>query len=265
MGFLNWLTGSSNKAGGPRAQRSIAKHVRRLLNEAAQTADRLRSIGALTNDGSEDAVYGLCMRFTYRAPVQIVDEDEKERVFEALLSLGSRAVPALKRMVHDEATGQRVRDIAGERFTAGLPSIYWPLRALTEIAGEDEALDVLLAELDRTTEGYERDVQQRVELASNLREFRSERAFQKLVELLSDEHEDVLVIAIDGLTAHDRPEVADHLVQLLLRPDQSLRVRTMVIEFLFERQLPVKSWKKELSALMPPAFWVDDTGVIRRR
>lgn len=230
-----------------RSERQVARAAKRLGNKHGQTAERKRCIELLETAATDDAIAGLLHRFTFRTDVQIIDEDEKEAVFDALLRIGPQAIPAIQHFIHEET------------------AIYWGLRALTEIAGEDAAVDILIEEIDAITEGYDRDMLRKHELVSNLREFPNERVFKKLLELLEEENEEIRILAIDGLSAFDRPDVVDHFVPLLSTEEESHRVRQMVLDLFIARGWSIKKYRKEVAAQLPEHFWVDDTGRIQRK
>lgn len=230
-----------------RSERQVARAAKKLANKHVQTAERKRCIEILEAAGTTDAVRALLGRFTFRTQVQIVDEDEKEFAYQALLRLGATAIPAIEEFVHQEE------------------AIYWPLRALSQIAGEDVAVRLLLREIDGITEAYDRDVARKHELVSNLREFQTPAVFDKLVALLGDETEEVRILAIDGLSFFENVDPGQHLVPLLLSEDETVRVKQMILDMVIHRGWNVKKFKKELSAKLPEQFWIDDTGVIQRR
>ena len=217
------------------------------MNKHVQTSERQRSIDQLEDAGTPEAIKAMLMRFTFRTDVQIVDEDEKERVFKALLRLGPAAVGPIRDFIHEEL------------------AIYWPLRALTEIAGPAEAVSVLLSEIDAITDTFDRDMARKHELVSNLREHQDERILKALLHLLGDESEDIRVLAIDGLMAFEDVDLAEQLVPLLLVAEESVRVKQMILELLIQRRWNVKQFKRELGERLPPQYWVDDTGVVQRK
>ena len=150
-------------------------------------------------------------------------------------------------------------------FVAEELALYWPLRVLSSVAGEEETVTVLIEQIDAITEGYDRDVARKHELVSNLREFETEATFNKLVELLKDETEEVRILAIDGLSVFEKYDAAAEMVPLLLSEEETVRVKQMVLDILIQRKLSVKRFKKELSDKLPEKYWVDDTGVIQRK
>src|SRR5947199_6205723 len=106
MGLFDLLSKEGRKAGA--LKRSLARAV----NKDAQSADRMRALEILHEDGSDDAIYGLLRRFSFVYDKTIEDEQEKEWVESALVGLHDRVMPMLTRYLHDAE------------------SISWPLRVM---------------------------------------------------------------------------------------------------------------------------------------
>lgn len=243
MGLFSFIGGNSDK----KNTKNISKAVQRLRSPAGQTQERLRMVELLTEIGTPEAVSGLLVRFTMRTPGSIVDEDEKQATYNSLLRLGDVCIDPLKTFIKTDA------------------NIYWPLRALTEIAGVDVAVDTLLESLSSAEHGFASDMDRREQLVSNLREYHtSDRAFQALVELASDESDEVRILAIDGLTEFDRPEVPRVLATCLAVPEQSQRVRSTVLDILVDRGIDMSAYKDEIRPWVSDGYVLDNTGKIRR-
>src|SRR5947207_13107145 len=103
-----------------RDERARARNVNQAVNKYAQSADRMKALEALAADGSDDALYGLLRRFGIMYDKSIEDEQEKEWVFEMLVSKGRSALPAVKKYL----------------FSA--ESISWPLRVLDKVAANTD-------------------------------------------------------------------------------------------------------------------------------
>jgi len=229
--------------------RAIARWQKKLMGKYQQTQERKRAIEALTGIGTSDAVVALLRRYQYRTEQTIVDEDEKEMVFECCVGLGARAVPGLIQYINNE-TG-----------------IYWPVKALRQIVGDTEASTQLLLALEKLEDVFGANRQRKEELVDQLRNFaEDDRVIEKLKELLSDEEEEIVIRAVDGLSVRpDDAEVADAIIPLLVNDDSSFRVRTMIMELMLENEWNVKRHKKDLKDKIPDNYWIDDTGVVRRK
>ena len=251
MGLRDWLFRSKNAEGDegvPKGNRTIIRHQKKLMNKYVQTMERKRTIALLAEIGSQEAITALLGRFTYVTDGSIVDEDEKELVYEVIRSMGNMAVPALR------------------SFVLGELSIYWPLKALTEIAGEEEAVKTLLEALDGIQDRFDRSMERMNNIVSCFRDYHHPDVLRKLIELATDESEEIRFLAIDGLTTFDEYiEAVDTIIERLVDDAETNRVKTYIMDTLIERRWPIKKYKKQLLGKLPDNYFVDDTGIIQRR
>jgi len=254
MGFLDWLTRKKEAADdGEGAEsrftdKNVAKLHKKLMNKWYQTMERKRVIQLLAQLGSEEAVTALLGRFTYVTDGSIVDEDEKSIVYEILLDMGGRSVPSLRRFILTE------------------PAIYWPLKALTEIEGEEVAVDTLLEALDGITDRWERSMERMHSLVQSLRDYHSDKVLARLVDLATDENEEIRFLAVDGLSTFDsKQQAVDTIIERLLDDGETTRIKTFIMDMLMERKWRVRKYKKELAGKLPETYFVDDTGTIQRK
>lgn len=227
----------------------VGKWSKRLMNKYQQTAERKRAIDALADIGTTEAVGALLQRYKYRTEATIVDEDEKQCVYDAVVSLGESAVPALTAYISSET------------------AIYWPVKALRKLVGDDEASRQVLTALDGIEDSFGANRDRRERLVDNLREFAHDEAvYRRLLGLLTDEDEEIVIRAVDGLSARKNdPAVPNAIVPILLEDDTSHRVRTLVMELVIEEGWNVKRFKKALLERIPEQYFIDDTGVVQRR
>jgi hypothetical protein len=243
VGFMKFFSSEGKE------QRSIERAGKKLMNKYHQTAERKRAIEILAGVGTEEAVVMLLKRYQYRTEATIVDEDEKEVVFLECVELGHRAVAGCKSYIETE-TG-----------------IYWPVKALRKIVGDEETTTHLLAVIDGIEDTFGVNRARLEELVDNLRAFaHDDRVYDRLVLFLENEDEEIVIRAVDGLSTRlDDPSVCAQVVPLLLDEDRSPRVRTMILELMIEQQWNVKRHKKQLTDHLPDNYWIDDTGVVRRK
>ena len=252
MGWLSNLFGKGDDGmpddGAPVGDKTIVKLHKKLMNKYVQTMERKRVIGLLADIGSEEAIAAMLDRFTYVTDGSIVDEDEKSLAYDVIRSMGERAVPVLKRVVITQ------------------PAIYWPLKALTEIAGEPEAVRVLFEALDGINDRFERSMERMTNLVSSLRDYHRPEVLRRLIELSTDEAEEIRFLAVDGLCAFgDYQDAIDAVVRRVADPEETIRIKRYAMDQAIERHWNVKRYKKELLDSIPEGYFVDDTGVIQRR
>jgi len=243
MGFRNFFSS------GGKEQRTVERAGKKLMNKYQQTQERKRAIDILAGVGSEEAIVVLLKRYQYRTESTIVDEDEKECVFNVCVNLGERAVPGLQQYIATE-TG-----------------IYWPVKALRQIVGDERTANHILETMDAMEDTFGANKGRLEELVDNLRPLaEQDPVFEKLVSLLQHEEEEIVIRAVDGLSiCKDDPEVVGEVVPLLLDEEQSHRVRTIILELMIEQTWNVKRYKKQLTDHIPQNYWIDDTGVVRRK
>jgi hypothetical protein len=253
MGFLNRLFGGNDgnegtaTAGRPSLSPQVARLHKKASNKYGQAQDRQQAIASLAELGTHEAIATMLLRYTFRIEQTIGDEEEKRLVYDELIRLGRSAVdPILEFLEKQNAP-------------------YWPTRALREIVGEEEAVTHLLRIIDAMEAIFDRDVERKIELVSNLREFRDSRVRDKLMELLHDDQEELRVHGIEGLVELGSDEMGDVMIGMLLDENETQRIRTTILNLIVDRKWKIKKFKEQLRKVLPEAFWVDDVGVIHRR
>ncbi|MGM0578202.1 MAG: HEAT repeat domain-containing protein [Myxococcota bacterium] len=206
----------------------VDKLVKKVTNAYTQPQDRQGVMQQLAEMRSDEALYGLCQRFTYRTEQSIVDEDEKRLAYQLLVDAGPAAIAPIKRFVEEH------------------DAVYWPLRALKDIAGMDTAVEFLLKALDRAGERDIRQNEQRLQLVSNLRDFPHPEVKERLMELVRDEDEEVRTLAIDGLITYGEDVAKEPAVERILDPEESPRVKTVVLEQIIENDWSLEPWREQL-------------------
>ena len=243
MGLLDWFSKDA------KLERATERWGKKLMQKYMQTAERKRAIEALTDIGTPEAISALLRRFQYRTDATIVDEDEKQQVYAAVVGLGDDSVTPLVTYISNEL------------------SLYWPAKALRAIVGDAETARHIITALDGIEDSFGTNQQRREQLVDSLRGLaHEETVYQKLLALMQDEDEEVVIRAIDGLSARDDDAVAKAVIPMLLVDGTSARVRTMAMELMTEQNWQVpKEHKKALREILPSAYFIDDTGVVRRK
>ena len=226
----------------------VDKHVKKLTNAYAQTHDRIRSLEQLCDIGTDEALYGICQRFTYRTEASIVDEDEKELAYKFLVAAGPAVIAPIK------------------RFVAEKDAVYWPIKALRDVAGMDAAVEVLLEILD-SSEGFSGRVNEKKhQIVSNLRDFKHPKVLARLQTLVADGDEEVRIMAMDGLMTYGEDEAKPYAARLLLDAEESPRVKMVLLEQLIEHQWSLADWRTQFEEqdLLPFPYRVGASGICER-
>lgn len=240
MGWLDSVFGGK--------QSKVDKLVKKLTNAYVQTHDRVRAMEILADTGTDEALYGLLKRFTFRTEASIVDEDEKTLAYRLLCESGAAAIPPIQRFVKEQ------------------DAVYWPLKALKEIAGIDMAVELLLQALERTEGVAARVNKQKVELVSNLRDFPHPKVQERLVAYCTDANEEVRVLAIDGLMTYGEAVALPAAAGRLVDADEAAGVKMVILEQLIEQEWSLNPWREELEGgeLLPFPYQLGTDGKVVR-
>lgn len=248
MGFLSKLFGGKGDDTGTKGPSGpLARLQKKVTNKYGQAQDRQHALRQVADIGTDEAVTILLKRYSFRIEQSIGDEEEKRMVCDELIRLGPVSVQPILDFLETENAP------------------YWPVKAMREIVGDDTTVDRLLEIIDRAESIFDRDIQRKVELVSNLREFPNAKVKDRLMGFLTDENEELRVQAIEGLMELGQDEVSDVMIDRLRDDDETQRVKTAIFNLLIDKKWKVKKRKDEVRKVIPQAFWIDDTGVIRRR
>jgi hypothetical protein len=233
-----------------RGERARSRNIARAVNKYAQSADRLKALEGLADDGSDEALYGLLRRFGMMYDKTIEDEQEKEWVFETLCEKGASALPAVKRYL----------------FSAD--SISWPLRLLDRVApSKDEEMAMLEEVMARHEPGYERDPTKKMQFLSHLATLKHPRSAVLAVPYLKDMDEGVRYTAAETLVRQKDEAVARQPLLELFGSDQeeSLRIRLRIAEGFVELGWTVQGFRPAIEKKLPDAYTIDREGHIKKK
>jgi HEAT repeats len=232
-----------------RDERARARNVERAVNKHAQSIDRMKALESLANDGSTEAFYGLMRRFGMHYHKTIEDEQEKEWVFETLVSKGSAVIPAVR------------------RYLISADSISWPLRLLQKVADRQEEIAALEEVLARHEPGYERDPTKKIQLLNHLGALKHDKAAPLVVPYLKDMDEGVRYTAVEALLRQKREDLArEPLLELFVSDEEeSLRIRIRISEGFADLGWLVHGRRGGVEKKLPDAFQLDREGHIKRK
>lgn len=232
-----------------REERARAGNIQCAVNRYKQSGDRYRAMEALATEGSEEALYGLCRRFGMMYDKTIEDEQEKEWVFDTLVSKRETALPAVK------------------RYLISAESVSWPLRVLQKVApSKDDELEIVAAILARHEPGYERDPTKKIQLIRHLGLMKHPKAPPLVAPYLEDMDEGVRFAAIEALLALKNEEVArDKLLALFVSDsEESLRLRIRIAEGFADLGWLVHGFRGGFEKKLPDGFHLDREGHVMR-
>jgi hypothetical protein len=240
MGLFDLFRGGSDPV------KQVDKLRKRLTDRFRQTYERYEAMDALAKLGTDEAFTALLARFTIRVDGPTVDEEEKTYCYDLLRSAGEPAVAAI------------------ETFIAKNTAVYFPLRALREIAGDDRAVETLLRAIADCDPGYHEGLERLREIVSNLRDFRHERVRGALEALVNSRSDEIRFFALDGLSGYPSAEIVPLFAQRLI-DDPSQRVKALACELAIEHGLNFSAWRDRLEGKLGEQYKLDASGLIERR
>lgn len=237
MGILDFLDKDKRSA------KKVETNIKKLTNAYRQTEERMQCAEELAADGRPEAIYGLLRRFAIKASNQVVDEDEKSRVFNLVLDLDEGAVPALAKFIRRE------------------DQLRYPLRALTEIVGTDEGVRYVGEALAAIGPDYVKNPEPKLHLVQHLAEHVHDSAPGYLIPFLDDHDETIRFQTAQALQEHPTDPVREALwSRLVAGEEESLRTLAAVAEALItvDGQHIVAEDRRDAVREALPAGWVLD-------
>lgn len=253
MGFLSRLFGRDDDNGGDgttpvkKVSPQIARLIKKVENKYGQAQDRQIAIDQLAQVGTAEAAAGLLKRFSFRIEQTIGDEEEKQAVCNHLVVLGPTAVEPILEYLREENAP------------------YWPTKALRQIVGDDATVTYLLDIIRNMDAIFDRDINRKIELVSNLCEFDHPDVVAALFEFARDENEEIRVRTVEAMARIGNEELCEIMVDRLMEDSETRRMKLAILNLLVDRKWKVKSRKEEIRKILPEAYWIDDVGTIRSR
>jgi hypothetical protein len=243
MGLFDLLSKEGRKAG------ALKKSLARAVNKDAQSADRMRALEILREDGSDEAVYGLLSRFSFVYDKTIEDEQEKEWVRSALVELGERILPQVRRYLHAAI------------------SISWPLGILQKVASSDQIYETIVELTERNTNEYTRDPSKKIQMLTYMGEHKHARIPPLLLPYLEDMDEGVRFTTVEALLKQrDEGACREPLLSHLVKPEEeSGRIKRRIIDGLADLGWEVKGFRGTVEKMLPDGFLLDGKGHIKRK
>jgi hypothetical protein len=236
-------------------EKTLQKTIERATNKLAQHVDRMGAIQQLYKDGgegSDEAVLGLCKRFTITSTKGVEDQDEKEQVLKMLVAL-NRLPPVVK-------------------FMKGSDFLAFPLRVVERVATHDEVLKTVDDLFAQEQPGYVRMPERRIDLIRWFGEWKGgtdDEVIARIAPYFTDFDENVRFAAIDCV-AHRAPDkIAPPLVAALVRPDEeSWRIKRTIVEVLEKTKAPLGDRADQVAAALAGPLADDfrvDGAIVKKR
>ena len=221
MGIFDLFTKEGRKA------RSLQKSIDTVANKKAADEDRYLAYETLAQEGSDEALYGLLIRFTYVKDIgqrsRSTDEEDKRYVYGLLRQHGEGVLPPLK-----EFLLAREGPVGAPKHT-----ISWALRLLQQVVPDDETeWEILKEVLEDNEPGYERDPTRKLELLtflSSAKNLDAEKVCATIIPYLEDSDEGVRFDAAEALLKQGHESARGPLAELLSDTDESLQQRSLIL------------------------------------
>jgi hypothetical protein len=206
-------------------ERSLQKTIEKATNKLAQQPDRWGALEKLRDDGSPDALFGLCKRFGVVSMKGIEDEQEKDWVVDVLVEKGAASLEPVR------------------RYMKNADQLAFPLRVLGRIADHDKILATCDEIFKAEPPGYARFPDRRIDLIKWFGEWKGateDEVIERLVPYLKDFDENVKFHAIDLLASRSPAKIAGPLIDALVRPEEeSGRIKRTILEVLEKIKAPL--------------------------
>lgn len=235
-------------------EKALEKTIAKATNKLSQQVDRWGALERLKEDGSEDALLGLCKRFGITSMKGVEDEQEKNWVVDTLVGLGPAAQKPL------------------ERYMKQAEQLAFPLRVLERIAARDKVLEIADSLFASEPPGYVRMPERRIDLIRWFAEWKpatDDEVVSRFTPYITDFDENVRFTAIDGMANRDPQKIAPPLIAALVRPEEeSGRIKRTIVEVLEKIKAPLDDKVAVVSAALTGPLREDFMiagGVLKKR
>ena len=255
MGFFDLFKGKGGKdkdgdgkpAPKEKKANAAAKYAEAAGSKRAQAYDRQEAIAELCKLKSTDAVEALLKRFNFATDPSITDQEEKEAVFEGIVSAGREAIEPVR------------------AYAAKAESLAWPVRILKELLPEEELVEELLVWLKRWDTEYAKFIDPKLTILQLLSEYRHPNIREAVEPFLQDANEPARFHAFAATFKQADPE-AIKAILAWLPEEESVRVRAKIGDGFIALGWEVPEEQRDaVRKVLPPAYTVDGAGLVTKR
>jgi HEAT repeat protein len=240
MGFFDFF--SAEKRSEKRLDREI-KSANNKFKPKDYRQVSLQNVIAEARKGNPKAVAGLLARFTVVADPTIEDEKEKEWVFDALVEIGEKALPEIRKALRRQE------------------SVSWIQRVLRNVVSAEAYRAEMLSVLEEFDTEYERNPDRKLQTIMALADIVDSDVTQALLRFLEDVDETVRYQTVTALARQGMDSAREPLLKVMCE-DESIRVRNQVVEAFARLGWLTTGFKKKVDAILPGGFAHDKTGKI---
>ncbi len=187
-------------------------------------------------------------RFTFTVEPQTTDTDEKDVVFNTIVSIGADAV-------------KPVRDFLKRQDQAS----SWMLRLLDAILPVEEVVKVVVEELTVLGAQYTRDPEKKLVLLHYLEGKQDPAVGACALAFLDDMADDVKIAALKTLSPVKYEPAREPMLKLLTADETGKRVQTAALQALTASEFTVQGYREKVETLLPQGWFVDKSGALKKR
>jgi hypothetical protein len=235
-------------------EKALQKTIDKATNKLSQQPDRWGALEKLKDDGSEEALLGLCRRFAITSMKGVEDEAEKLWVVDTLVAKGAEALAPVV------------------RYMKTAEQLAFPLRVLERTASREKVIEVADQLFASEQPGYVRMPERRIDLLRWFSEWKpatDDEVVSRFTPYVTDFDENVRFTAIDGMANRDPKKIAPPLIAALLRPEEeSGRIKRTIVEVLEKSQAPLGAQAAAVGAILTGPLGEDfkiEAGVVKKR
>jgi hypothetical protein len=245
-------------------ERSLQKTIEKATNKLAQQVDRFGALERLKEDGTTEALVGLCKRWSVTSMKGVEDEQEKNWVVDTLVEKASGSGDKGK-----EAKAAVISAVV--RYMKTAEHLAFPLKVLERVADREKVLAVVDELFASEPPGYVRMPERRIDLLRWFSEWKpatDDDIISRLTPYVADFDENSRFAAIEGMSGRDPAKLGPPLVAALVRPEEeSGRIKRTILEVLEKSKAPVGDQGKAVEAVLvgPLADFKVDGGIVKKR
>lgn len=235
-------------------EKALQKTIDKATNKLSQQVDRWGALEKLKDDGTEEALFGLCKRFGITSMKGVEDEQEKNWVVETLVGFGARSLAPVI------------------RYMKSADQLAFPLKVLERVADRTKVLEVADQLFASEPPGYVRMPERRIDLIRWLSEWKpitDDELVARITPYVADFDENSRFAAIDGMAGRDPAKIGPPLIAALIRPEEeSGRIRRTIVEVLAKGKVPLgdqaSAVEKVLTGPLASDFKISDGVLVKR-
>ena len=243
MGFFHKLFSAES---GPSA-RQIQRALKQTTQMHGEAATRVAAMERLASWGTPESAAALLRRFTIQTPQASMDLEEKQYAVKLLTQMGRVTVNPILAYLKTE------------------PDVTFPVRVLKEILSPEEFHKSLTDLLTGLSTGYTRWPEAKSVLIANLPDDAFHQVAETVARFLEDDDDDVCIAAVDYLARNGDETIREKLLQIFIDAEARPRVRGRILDHFYEREWPVKGFRKKIEEAIALPFYLTSRGTVKRR